>query len=141
MRPNRSTEAVVELFRKWWQGGCLPRGLIYTELERHGTPLPVRTMDYGLAQAVRQRKLTRITGSDGGALYCLASFVATHPGLVATIHREPLRSLNLSEKARADRAVRKWLDYSARHGAHDLRPGHKCIACGYKPHWDPGPTY
>ncbi len=140
MRPNRSTAAVVELFEKWWDGGCLPRSLIHTELERHDIPLPVRTMDYGLAQAVRQGKLARITGSDGGAFYCLASFAEAHPELVASIRREPLRSMNLSDKARADRAVRRWLDYSARHGAHDLRAGHKCIACGYKPHQDPGST-
>src|SRR5437879_3302268 len=73
MRPNRSSLQLIALFRESWPGGCLPRALIYRELERHGTPLPIRTVDYALAQAVRHGELAKITSYDAGAMYCLAS--------------------------------------------------------------------
>ncbi len=137
MRPNRSTAVVVELFQKWWQGGCLPREAICEELRRHGTPLPLRTMDYALAQAIRRRDLARITSYDGGALYCLRAFADDSPGLVAMIRQEPHRSMNSKDKARRERAIQRMQSDSARRGAHDLRPGHKCVPCGYRPHRNP----
>jgi len=137
MRTNRSTPQVVALFRERWSGGCLPRELIAAELERNGTPLPIRTMDYALAKAVRQGELAKITSYDGGALYCLGSYSRANPRLVKSLEREPWRCLNSKDKTRAARALRRWQGRMAQDGAHDLRPNHKCIACGYQPHRDP----
>lgn len=94
-------------------------------------------MDYALAQAVRQGELAKITSYDGGALYCLGSYARANPEIIRHLTNEPWRSMNSTDKARANRVVQRWQGRSARRGAHDLRPGHKCIECGYRPHHNP----
>ena len=86
---------------------------------------------------VRQGELAKITSYDDGALYFLGSYARANSGLVERLEREPWRSLNSKDKTRAARALRRWQGRMAQAGAHDLRPNHKCIACGYKPHRDP----
>ena len=137
MRPNRSSPMLVALFRERWPGGGLPREMIASELKRRGTTLSLRMMDYALAEAVRQGELAKITSYDDGALYFLGSYARANSGLVERLEREPWRSLNSKDKTLAARALRRWQGRMAQAGAHDLRPNHKCIACGYKPHRDP----
>jgi len=100
-------------------------------------PLSERAFEYALAKAVRRGDLKIVKSSDGGALYGLASYIDANPTLVNSLQRAPLRSLQWQGKERHARAVRRWQDLAARSGTHDLRPGHKCIACGYVVHRGP----
>ena len=132
MRPDRSTPQVIALFRGRWSGACLPREIIIGQLG-----IPVRTADRALARAVRWGEVAKITGYDGGALYCLGSYARANPDLVKSLEKEPWRSLNSKDKTRAARVLRRWQGRMAQAGAHDLRPKHNCIACGYQPHRGP----
>ena len=115
MRIGRSYAPILQLFREKWSTSLLPRALILEELELAGTPVAVRTMDEALAKVVRNGELRRVESHDGGALFCLESYALSHPEAVELARREPMRSLNAENPARAKAILKKW------QGAHTVR--------------------
>lgn len=137
MRPDLTTPRVVALFKEKWSAGFFPKRMILKEVEKSGPPVSERSLEYALAKAVGQGDLKVVRSHDRGALYSLASHYDASAMIVKSLERAPLRSLQWQDPIANARAVRRWQDRIARKGGHDLRPGHKCIACGYVPHFDP----
>jgi hypothetical protein len=89
-----------------------------------------RSLEYALAKAVSRRDLEVVKGTDGGALYCLTSYAEAYPAFIDSVRQMPLRTLERQNATFDSKAVRRWIHADGLRGAHDYRPGHKCIPCG-----------